>query len=75
MVKAYNSRSNPSDGFGVYQLSITTVGGDSLSMENYLPMCIENNIRKGLFGLLANTINSKEELKCMFIKNFGMTYN
>jgi hypothetical protein len=46
-----------------------------LSMENYLPMCIENNIRKGLFGLLANTINSKEELKCMFIKNFGMTYN
>jgi hypothetical protein len=42
-------------------------------MENYLPMCLGPNIRKWLLGLLANYIDSWDDLKHMFITNFSMT--
>jgi hypothetical protein len=43
-------------------------------MENYLPMCLGANIHNWLSSILANTIDSWEDFKRVFITNFGMTY-
>jgi hypothetical protein len=37
-------------------------------------MFLGSNIRKWLFGLLANSVDSWEELKRLFVNNFRMTY-
>jgi hypothetical protein len=43
-------------------------------MVNYLPICLGSNIRKWLFALLTNSIDWWEELKSIYVNNFGMTY-
>jgi hypothetical protein len=69
-IEAYDGYTNPFDWVGVYQLFITIGGRDSLVMANYLPMCTRNNIR----NLPTNTIDFYEELKQLFINNFGLTF-
>jgi hypothetical protein len=48
-------------------------GGDSSIMANYMSMCLGNNVKKWLFDLLANIVNSWEELKRLIINNFDLT--
>lgn len=44
-------------------------------MANYLPMCLGTTMRKWLFLLPANSINSQEDLNHQLVNNFSMTYD
>jgi hypothetical protein len=72
-IEPYDGCSNPSDWFSAYQLSTIVTEEDTSVMANYLPMCLGSKIWKWLTDLLVNTIDTLEDLKQLFINNFGMT--
>jgi hypothetical protein len=58
----FDGYTNSVEWLKVYHLSIMLVGENSSIMENYLPSWFGFSTWKWLFGLLAKSINSWEEL-------------
>ena len=57
----------------LYEIAICAVGGNSDVMANYLPIMVSQSTNNWLMGLGEDSIESWDDLKRVFIKNYMAT--
>src|SRR5207253_4720328 len=73
-IKTYVGDRDPEAWLRVYTTAIKASGGNQNAMANYLPVVLSPTVQDWLTGLLANSINSWEDLCAKFINNFQGTF-
>ena len=73
VVKAYDGQVNPEQWLTCYAIAMRVSGGDTNMMANYLPIMLKPSVMNWLTSLRPDTIESWDDLKRMFVKNYKPT--
>ena len=73
MVNPYDGKANPKQWVQLYEIAVRAAGGNTNVMVNYLPIMLSQSANNWLMGLREDSIESWDDLKKVFVKNYMAT--
>ena len=72
-VDPYDGKANPEQWVQLYEIVVRATGGNTDVMANYLRVMLSQSANNWLMGLVEDSIESWDDLKRVFIKNYMAT--
>ena len=72
-VDPYDGKANPEQWMQLYEITVRAVGENTDVMVNYLPVMLSQSTNNWLMGLREDSIESWDDLKKVFVKNYMAT--
>ena len=69
----YDSKANPEYWLTLYEIVVRAAGGSKDVMANYLPIMLNQSMNNWLLSLRADSIESRDDLKRVFVMNYMAT--